>query len=110
LRRRYAMASDDAVGLRETLVDVARPLAIELLAMLYDEERPVPDSDQTSAVYTAAARAFGLDGDALASLAALRAASANDGSRNDVLVLFGQLLAMLASLSDRADAKAGATQ
>ena len=110
MRRRYAMASDDTVALRETLIDVARPLAIELLAMLYDDGAAVPQSDQTSAVYAAAASAFELDGAALAALAALRAEPTKGNGKANAAPLFGRILELLAHLADRADARAGAAQ
>jgi hypothetical protein len=109
LRRRYALASDDAPALREILIEVARPLAIEMLALLYDGGHPVPESDQTAAVFDAAARAFGLDAEALADLAALRADSRKNG-RLDAPASFGRVLDVIARLSDRADALAGAPE
>lgn len=110
LRRRYAIAYDDAPALKETLLDIARPLAIELLALLYDGGHAVPDSDQTSAVFSAAAAAFGLDADALAELAALRSDTSRDNGRVDAPALFGRVLDLLAALADRADALAGAAE
>ncbi len=110
LRRRYAVAYDDGAALKETLIDIARPLAIELLALLYDGEHAVPESDQTSAVFAAAAKALTLDGDTLAALAALRADTSRDNGRVDAPALFGRVLDLLAILSDRADALAGAAE
>lgn len=110
MRRRYSIAYDDAKGLAETLIDMARPLAIELLAMLHDGGHEVPRSDQTSAVFEAAAKAFGLDAGTLASLAALRAASVQESSKVDAAQLYGRVLDLIAMLSDRADATAGAAQ
>jgi len=110
LRRRYSIAYDDPQGLRETLLDVARPLAIELLAMLYDGGHAVPESDQTGAVFAAAATAFGLDAATLATLAALRAETSKDDGKIDAAALFGRILDLLAALADRADELAGATQ
>jgi predicted nucleotidyltransferase len=110
LRRRYSVAYDDPQGLKETLLDVARPLAIELLAMLYDGGHPVPESDQTAAVFAAAATAFALDGDVLATLAALRAQSLKDDGTIDARVLYGRILGLLATLAERADALAGGAQ
>jgi predicted nucleotidyltransferase len=110
LRRRYATAFDDEPGLKETLIEVARPLAIELLAMLYDDGRPVPENDQTAAVFTAAASAFGLDGVVLAELAALRAATPRGAGAGGVGALYGRLLDLVARLADHADARAGAAE
>lgn len=110
LRRRYALAYDDGPALKETLIDIARPLAIELLALLYDGSHAVPETDQTSAVFSAAAKAFNLDSDTLAALAALRADTARDNGRVDAPALFGRVLDLLATLADRADALAGAAE
>jgi hypothetical protein len=110
LRRRYAIAYDDVPALKETLIDIARPLAIELLALLHDGGHAVPESDQTSTVFSTAAAALGLDADTLAALAALRADSSKDNGRVDAPALFGRVLELLATLADRADALAGAAE
>ena len=110
MRRRYSLAYDDAQGLKETLIDIARPLAIEMLALLYDGGHAVPDTDQTGAVFAAAASAFSLDAAALAALAALRAETSKDTGKADVANLYGRILEVLAKLADRADALAGAAQ
>jgi hypothetical protein len=110
LRRRYATVYDDPQGLKETLLDVARPFAIELLAMLHDGGHEVPQSDQTAAVFNAAAKAFALDGAPLAMLAALRAESLKENGKVDAAALYGRILAMLAQLSERADELAGAAE
>ncbi|HTT13986.1 MAG TPA: hypothetical protein VMG60_24225 [Burkholderiaceae bacterium] len=109
LRRDYAVAWDDRQALKETLLDIARPLAIELLALLYDGGHAVPHDDRTDEVFAAATQAFALDGPALAALAALRAGAARDAGMLDVTVLYGQVLGQLEALADRADALAGAT-
>jgi hypothetical protein len=110
LRRRYAISYDDDRDLKETLLEVARPLAIEMLALLYDGDHAVPASDQTGAVFNAAASTFDLDGEALAMLAALRGGSLKEKGNGDAAALYGRILKVLAQLSDRADALAGATQ
>lgn len=110
LRRRYAIAYDDVPALKETLIDVARPLAIELLALLHDGGHAVPESDQTSAVYSTAATALKLDADTLAALAALRADTSRDNGRVDAPALYGRVLDLLATLADHADALAGAAE
>jgi len=110
LRRRYAIAYDDRQALKETLLDVARPLAIELLALLYDGGHAVPETDQTVAVFAAAAKAFDLDAATLETLAALRSDSLKDNGKIDAVALFAKVLELLAALSDHADTLAGATQ
>jgi hypothetical protein len=106
LRRRYAIAFDDAAELKTTLADLARPLAIELAALLADGGHAVPEADRTAAIYAAAAQAFGLDAGALADVAALRDGTWQD--RRPVAQVCGALLAVLAALADRTDALAGA--
>jgi predicted nucleotidyltransferase len=109
LRRRYLVAFDDRQALKETLLDIARPLAIELLALLYDGGHPVPETDQTGAVFAAAAKAFDLDATTLETLATLRSDSSKDNGKIDAAALFAKLLVLLAALADHADAMAGAT-
>lgn len=110
LRRRYAIAYDDAQGLKETLIETARPLAIELLAMLYDGGHAVPESDQTREVFAAAATAFDLDAASLSELAALRADTSKTNGRFDAPDLYARILHLLGKLADRADAIAGAAE
>jgi predicted nucleotidyltransferase len=107
MRRHYAIAYDDPQSLKETLIDIARPLAIELLAMLYDGSHAVPESDQTAPVFAAAATAFDLDGRSLAALAALRAQTSKDDGKVDATSLYARILKLLAGLCERADALAG---
>lgn len=109
LRRRYAIVYDDPQALRETLMELARPLAIEMLALLYDGGHPVPDSDRTAEVFAAAATAFGLDADSLAALAALRAESSKETRVNGTARLFGRVLDVIDKLAGRADSLAGAS-
>ncbi len=72
LRRRLAMASDDPVSLAQTLVLIARPLAIELAALLRLADEATPADDRSAVVFELASKRFNLDGAALSSLAALR--------------------------------------
>lgn len=110
LRRRYSIAYDDPQGLKETLIETARPLAIELLAMLYDGGHTVPESDQTREVFAAAASAFDLDAASLSELAALRAETSKNNGRFDAPDLYARILHLLGKLADRADAIAGAAE
>src|SRR5262245_50378158 len=110
MRRRYSLAYDDPQELREMLLEIARPLAIEMLAMLYDGGHAVPETDQTSAVFAAAATAFGLDGTSLATLAAMRAESSKGNGKVDAAELYRRILEAVTSLAERADAQAGAAE
>jgi predicted nucleotidyltransferase len=107
MRRHYAVAYDDPQSLKEMLLDIARPLAIELLAMLYDGGHQVPESDQTAPVFAAAATAFELDGGSLATLAELRAQSSKDNGKVNATALYARILGLLAGLCERADGIAG---
>jgi hypothetical protein len=106
LRRRYLGVYDDEHGLRAALADLARPLAIELAALLADGGYPVPAQDRTAAIYAASAQAFGFDASTLAELAALR----DGGTIASAAALCRRLLALLPALADRVDAMAEAAR
>jgi hypothetical protein len=72
LRRRFVAVADQPRVVAALLASVTRPLAIELESLLRLAGQEVPAEDRTVAVFAAAAAAFGLDGEALAQLAALR--------------------------------------
>jgi len=101
LRRRYATVYDDVEGQRDALRDVARPLAIELAALLRDGGHPVPEIDRTATIFAAAAAAFGLDGATLADLAAVRDETYAVNDR--LAALCGRVLTLLAALADHTD-------
>jgi hypothetical protein len=97
LRRRYLAAYDDADTQAAVLARLARPLAIEVAALLRLAGKSVPADDRSAAVFDAAATAFDLDRDALASLAALRQGG---GKPADVTALYPKVLAIVARLAD----------
>jgi hypothetical protein len=72
LRRRFVMVASDTEGQAQALARAARPLAIELRALLRLAGKEIPAEDRTGAILEAAARAFDLDRDALVRLAQLR--------------------------------------
>ena len=104
LRHRYVNQFDDREGLHATLSALARPLAIELAALLQVGGHALPPEDRTAAIYAAATQALGLNGQTLAELAALR----NGEASVDVAALFERLLPLLSALADRVDTLASA--
>lgn len=72
LRRQLVTLAGDPASMAAFLAGVARPLAIQLAVLLRLAGRELPDEDRTAAIFELAAGAFGLDGEALAALAALR--------------------------------------
>jgi hypothetical protein len=70
------------------LAGVARPLAIQLAALLRLTGRELPQEDRSAAIFAAASEAFGLDGEALAQLAALRQ---GEGGADDLADLMGRV-------------------
>ncbi|MCI0638526.1 MAG: hypothetical protein L0Y72_02040 [Gemmataceae bacterium] len=72
LRRRLIDVLDDPELLAAALAETARPLAIELTALLRLVDKPVLEDDRSAVVFEAAASAFGADREALAQLAQLR--------------------------------------
>ena len=106
LRHRYLILCDEPDGLHRALADVARPLAIEMAALLQLDGLVLPDEDRTAALYGLAAQAFDLDAAALADLAALR-----DGTREvDAHAVFERLLDLLSLLADEVDRRAAAAE
>ena len=106
LRHRYLILCDEPEGLNKALAEVARPLAIELGALVQLEGDLLPDEDRTASLFALAAKAFNLDASTLASLASLR-----DGIReDDVAALFERLLDLLSSLADQVDRRAAAVE
>jgi len=72
LRRHQISLAGDPASMAAYLLGVARPLAIQLAALLRAAGRQVPAEDRSAAIFAQAAAEFGLDGEALAALAALR--------------------------------------
>lgn len=104
-RHRYLAVCDEPATLRRALADLARPLAIELSALLQLEGHALPEEDRTAALYAMAAAALSLDAATLETLAGLR-----DGDETaDAGALFEQLLALVSGLADRVDRMAAET-
>jgi predicted nucleotidyltransferase len=72
LRRRYLRLVREVPEQMRLLAEAARPLALELAALLRVAGKPVPAEDRTAALFAAAAMAFDLNGATLAELDALR--------------------------------------
>lgn len=72
LRRRFMAISQSPADLTVALAGVARPLALELSALLRFAGKEVPHEDRTAAILDLAAETFKLDRDALAQLAQFR--------------------------------------
>lgn len=88
LRRTLVTLAADPSSAAAYLASTARPLAIQLAVLLRLAGRPVPEEDRSAAIFAAAAEAFGLEGEALAALAALRQ---GEGGVEDVTALLGRV-------------------
>lgn len=88
LRRTLVTLAGDPASAAAYLAATARPLAIQLAALLRLAGRAVPAEDRSTAIFAAAAEAFGLDGEALGTLAGLRQGEAPGC---DVLALTGRV-------------------
>lgn len=97
LRRRFVAISNSPPELAAALATVARPLALELSALLQFAGKVVPDQDRTAAILALAAETFQLDREALAQLAALREQPRPAG---DMVDLFGRVLQTVARAAD----------
>jgi hypothetical protein len=100
LRRRYIAVGNDGVMLARALARVARPFALALKALLQLAGKLVPAEDRTTAVFEAAAAAFGLAAEPLARLAELRQ---NPRLTREVGGLFQDVLAAIARAADVVD-------
>lgn len=101
LRRHQVSLADDAASLDAYLVGLARPLAIQLAALLHLAGRTLPAEDRSAAIFALAAAEFSLDADALATLAGLR-----QGERHeyDISDLFGRVQASVTRAAEAAAA------
>src|SRR6516165_9227017 len=68
LRQRFVAVVDDPAMQVTTLASLARPLAIEMSALLRLAGKSVPHEDRTALIFQAATAAFEVDGEALALL------------------------------------------
>ena len=100
LRQRFVAVVDDPAMQVTTLASLARPLAIEMSALLRLAGKSVPHEDRTALIFQAATAAFEVDGEALALLAALRQGEA---VRDDLQPLFTSVLKTLDRLTARAE-------
>ncbi len=100
LRRRYVGIFDDPTALATTLANAARPIAIEMIALLRLAGKPIPPDDRSAAIFGAAATAFGLDREALARLADLRRETSLE---DDMPALYGRVLETLVKAAAVAD-------
>jgi hypothetical protein len=95
LRRHYLAETRPAERAR-ALAGVARPLAVELAALLSWSGRAAPEDDRTAAVLDVAAEAFDLDRAAFAEIARLRSdpdgAVAGDDLYDRVLVAIARAI------------------
>jgi len=90
MRRNLVGLAADPASMAAFLAGAARPLAIQLTTLLRLAGQPLPAEDRSADVFAAAARAFELDGEALAALAGLRQ---GDADVDDVADLFGRVQA-----------------
>jgi len=107
LRARYLSVHDDVPAQRAALSSIARPLAIELAALLTDAGQVIPDEDRTAVIYALAADKFGLDRATLESLARLR----DQGSEpeSNVPMIYARTLSLLTGLTREVEQLSGAT-
>jgi len=104
LRRLAIDAVADPQLMARSLARIARPLAIELDALLRLAGKPAPAEDRTSDIFEAAAAAFDLNAVALARLAELR----QQPKPGNVLAgLFGDVLDVMARAAEVADRMKG---
>jgi hypothetical protein len=100
LRNRFVATLDDPSAQSGVLADLARPLAIEVAALMRLAGKPMPTDDRSAAIFEAAATSFDADGEALVQIAGLRH---NEGPSGDLTALFGRVLVTLDRLTDHAE-------
>lgn len=99
-RLRFVAGLDDRTMQEATLANAARPLAVELTALLRLAGKEVPAEDRSAAIFQSAATSFSLDGEALARLAALRQ---GEPVGDDLPALFTRLFTLLTKLIEVAE-------
>lgn len=102
-RRRLVAVVGERPSAAALLGTIARPLAIELAELLRLDGVTPPAEDRTSAILAMAAERYGLDGPALARVAAIRQGEPIDGDDD----LGDLLLRIQASIDRAAQAAAG---
>ena len=107
LRARFLSIHDDVPAQRSALAAIARPLAIELAALLIDAGQAMPQEDRTALIYAMAADKFGLDRATLENLARLR----DQGSipEAQVAAIYARTLSLLTGLTREVEQLSGAT-
>jgi hypothetical protein len=100
MRQRFTRFGDDKDELTVVLSGFARPLAIEVAALLRCAGKEFTAEDRSTAIFAAAADAFGLDGPTLARLAGLRQ---SEGAAADAVDLYGRVLAVLGRVIEVVD-------
>jgi hypothetical protein len=100
LRHRFTVAFDDRDAQAASLAGLARPLAIQLTAMLRLAGKEALAEDRSAAVFQAAAAVFDADAEALARVAGLRQ---GEPAGDDLAALFGKVLATMDRLCDQAE-------
>jgi predicted nucleotidyltransferase len=101
MRRNLVGLAGDPASIAAYLAGVARPLAIQLSALLRLAGRALPAEDRSAAIFAAAAESFELDGEALAALADLRQ---GEGGADDVAALLGRVQAAATRAAEAAAA------
>jgi len=101
LRRRYVAIVDNQGAMAVALASAARPLAIELDALLRLAGKPRSADDHTASIFAAAAAAFDLEAQSLERLAALRR---DQTPPDDVAALFRDVLAVIAKAASIVEA------
>ena len=97
LRRTLVTLAADPASAAVYLATTARPLAIQLAALLRLAGRMVPEEDRSAAIFVAAAEAFDLDAGTLETLASLRQGGE---SVEDVRGLVGRVQVVAARAAD----------
>jgi hypothetical protein len=100
LRQRFVATLNDPAAQAASLAAMTRPLALQAAALLRLAGNPVPSEDHSSDVFQTAGPVFGLDGEALGALVALRRGATVVHELPD---LFGRVLAVLARLTEVAE-------
>ena len=100
LRHRFVAAADDRDAQTAALAALARPLAIQVAALLRLAGKPVPADDRSAVLFETAAAAFAADGETLAQLARIRQGESAPG---DLPALFGRVLTTLDALTAQAE-------
>jgi predicted nucleotidyltransferase len=98
LRRRFISISENEGELTLALSEIARPLAVQLGALLAVNGNEVPDEDRTATIFSLAATQFGFDSQTLSRLAALRQQT---NAEVDAKTLYGDVLATLEQIVSR---------